>query len=112
MASVARLNLISGALVATTNGSTKVLEALSENFVAWLNVSANDGSTTVAAKLQHSADGTNWVDLGSAFTNVVNTTGVQALQLNVNILPYVRGVATLTGVSATVEISLYYDKKK
>jgi hypothetical protein len=113
MASVTKVSLLaSTALVASNNGTAAVLESLSTDFIGWLSVTVNDGATTVASKIQHSADGSNWVDL-AAFTNVVNTTGTQALQITANALPYVRSVVTLSGTpSATVAISLYHDKKR
>lgn len=113
MASVSRVELKSGALTASANGSSIALESFSKSFVGWLHVSACHAATTVAAKIQHSADGTNWVDL-ETFTNVVGTTGVQAGQITEAVLPFVRGAVTLSGAtqSATVLMSLYFDKEK
>lgn len=113
MASVYRVELLSTtALTAVNNGTAKVLEAHSDKFVGWLNVSVNDGATTVAAKIQHSADGTNWEDLAS-FTNVVNVTSTEAIQIALAVLPHVRSVVTPTGTpAATVAVALYHDKVK
>lgn len=114
MASSSRLKLLDAALTATTTSDSQSLSAGSDKFIGWLNVSANNGSTTVAAKIQHSPDKTNWIDL-CAFTNVVNTTGVQAVHQGAvafsasQLFPNIRAVATLTGASATVEISLWFD---
>lgn len=109
MASVSKVDLVeTEALTADKTGSSKVLEPHFVDFVGWLNVSANDGSTTVDVTIQHSADNSNWEDVDS-FTSVVNTTATEALQITANLLPYVRAFVDLTGTpSATVAVALYY----
>ena len=112
MASVGRVELLAAtALTASVNGGAKTLESYSDKFIPYLRVSANNGATTVNCDLQHSADGTNWVTVAS-FAAVVNLTSTQALTTVEKLLPKVRAVVTLTGVSATVEVALYYDKVK
>lgn len=115
MASVNRIALLDATAltVASTNGTAKALEGFQTDFVAWLNVSANDGATTVTAKIQHSADNSNWVDVGT-FATVVNTTGVKSLDITIHLLPYVRCNVALSGVTtaATCLVSLHYDKKR
>lgn len=113
MASVSRLNLINSALTATSTGSASTLEARSTEFIGWLDISVINGATTVASKIQHSADGTNFVDL-IAFTNAVGAVSRQAVAVTIPVLPYVRAVATLSGVTqtATVSINLYYDYRR
>lgn len=112
MSSVMALELIPvTAMVATTTGSTKVLELLQNQFLGWLDVSANDGATTVDVNIEHSADNQNFVTAAS-FTQVVNTTSRQAKSID-KLLPYVRAKATLAGTpSATVKVFLYYDKAR
>lgn len=112
MASVNRIVLQEATLLtATTTSTAKSIELLHHFFVPWLNVTTANGATTIAAKIQHSANGTHWVDLVT-FANIVGTTGVQAPQGPYFVLPFVRSVVTLTGVtlSATVEVALYTDK--
>ena len=108
MASVQRVHLFpEEALTASEVGSSKVLEPHTTDFVAWLAVSANDGSTTVDVDIEHSADNTNFVTVDS-FTTVTNATGYQELQITKSLLPYVRANITLGGTpDATVEVSLY-----
>jgi hypothetical protein len=111
MASNSLKTFINSALVATTTSAAQTLNQKDKSFIAWLNVSANNGSTTVSAKIQHSPDGTNWKDLAT-FANVVNTTSTEAINITTNVFGNVRAVATLTGVSATVIIQLWYDSDK
>jgi len=98
---------------ANTSSPVRVLELLQTDFAGWLHVSANDGATTVTANIQHSADGTNWVDVGT-FATVVNTTGVKSLNITAHLFPHVRCNVALSGVttSATALVVLYHDKKR
>lgn len=112
MASVGKVTLqASTALTASADGTAKILEQKSTGFVGWLKASAVNGATTIATKIQHSANGTDWVDLGS-FTNLVGVSGFEAIQITSSVLPYVRSKVTLTGATqaATVDVSLYLDK--
>ena len=112
MASVSQLTLVNGAFTATETGSSTALEPFSNSFIGYLHISANDGATTIDAKIQHSADNSNWIDL-VAFTQVVNTTAFEAKQITNSVLPYIRGLATFTaGNSATIKIGFYFDKLK
>lgn len=113
MASVSKIVLISGAKTASENGSTKTLELLSGDFIGYLHVSAIHAATTVNAKIQHSADGTNWIDLVS-FSALAGVTGFERKLIEEAVLPYIRGVATLSGAtqSSTLEISFFHDKKR
>lgn len=114
MASVSRIELLpSTALTATATGDSKVLEIGSANFVGWLKATGVNGATTIAAKIQHSANGTDWVDL-VAFTNLVGVAGFEVKQITDNVLLYVRTVVTLSGgtQAATVLVSLYHDKSR
>lgn len=114
MASVVKTTLLPAtALTATNTGETKVLEPFSDKFVGYLHVSAINGATTVASKIQHSADGSNWID-HTSFANLVGVTGFEAVNITASFLPYVRSVVTLSGATqaATVTMSLYFDKIK
>lgn len=117
MASTYKLPILSEALTASKTSDSVSLGPDSINFIAYLKVTANNGSTTVASKLEHSPDKINWFPL-CTFTNIVNTTGSEIVyQLAPNfqvpsVLPNIRAVVTLTGVSATVDISLWYDPRR
>lgn len=112
MASVGRLALLeSTALTATTTGDSKSTELHQTDFLGWLNVSANDGSTTVDVDIEHSPDGQNWV-VAASFTQLVNVTGREAISI-AKLMSHVRAVVTLAGTpSATVEVLLLLDKRK
>lgn len=112
MASTSVLNFISEALTANKTSAKQTLTQKNKSFIGWLHVSANDGSTTVSAKIQHSPDGTSWVDLAT-FANVVNTTGYESIQITDNVFVNVRAVVTFVGTpSATVKVQLWYDENK
>jgi hypothetical protein len=115
MASSAQLTLQAATAItaATTNGVKQSLEPKSSDFIGWLHVSVCHADTTVAAKVQHSPDGTNWTDVIS-FTNIAGTTGFEPKAITVALLPYVRSVVTLSGTtkSATVKVELYYEPKR
>jgi hypothetical protein len=112
MASTSVLSLMSEALTASKDSAKQTLSQNHKAFIGWIHVSANDGATTVSAKLQHSPDGTNWIDLVS-FTNIVNTTGFEAKQITSNVFINVRAVVTLAGTpSATVKVQFWYDEDK
>lgn len=113
MASVSKLELMNAALTATTNGATKALELYQTDFMGWLEVSAINGATTAAVKIQHSSDGTNWVDL-ITFASLVGVTGFEAKAPTTSLLTFVRAVVTLSGATqtATVKVYLHYDKMK
>jgi hypothetical protein len=97
---------------ATTNGTGVSLGVGDTDFCTFINVSACNGATTVAAKIQHSPDNSNWVDLVS-FTSIVGATGTECKDITVHVMPYVRSVVALSGVTkaATVSIHLFYDRK-
>ncbi|MBR9701037.1 hypothetical protein GOV11_04185 [Candidatus Woesearchaeota archaeon] len=112
MASTSLVSFLSEALTASKTTAKISLGPRQKAFIGWLDISANDGSTTVDAKIQHSPDGTNWVDLAT-FTQVVNLTGQEALQITDSIFVNVRSVVTLAGTpSATVKVQLWSDDDK
>lgn len=95
----------------TTNGTTLQLPAWATN--VWLEsiVSARtDGTFT--AKLQHSPDGTNWFDNGTATAQSTDSTQVKAATANG--LMYVRAVVTSASTTdgATVQLNIWYGDNK
>jgi len=112
MASVALIQLFDAtAITSTTTASSKTLEATQVDFIAWLDISVNDGATTVDVDIEHSADNSSFV-VAASFTQVVNSTGQEAINIS-KLLPYARAKITLAGTpSATVKVSLYFDKRK
>lgn len=117
MASTYKLPILSEALTASKTSDSVSLGPDSINFIGYLKVTANNGATTVAAKLEHSPDKINWFPL-CTFTNIVNTTGSEVIYQGATgfqvacVLPNVRAVVTLTGISATVDLSLWYDPRR
>jgi hypothetical protein len=115
MASVNRLELqpSTALTAAATNSERKSLNLFDCNFVAWMKTSAIHAATTVNAKIQHSANGTDWEDL-VAFTALAGVTGFESKQITVYVLPHVRSVVALSGLTlaATTEVALYNDKSK
>lgn len=113
MASVSRVLLLESSLTASTTGSSLSLEPYSTDFMGWIAASSVNPATTVMAKIEHSADGSNWVDLVS-FTALVGVSGAEAKNVTTAVLPYVRANVTLAGATqaATVLITLQHDKRK
>jgi len=119
MASTAILRVLDAtALTATTTTRSKSLSQSDDDFIAWLNVSANDGGTTVDVVLEHSPDGINFITFAT-FAQIANTTGTEAILgssfavANQPLFPSIRAVVTLGGTnSATVTVQLYFDSNK
>jgi len=113
MASVSRVVLLDSALTATRTGDPVSLELYSYAFKGYIAATAVNGATTINAKIQHSADKLNWFDL-ITFAAIAGVASAEAKDPTVNVLPYVRAVATLTGgvQAATVTVALYFDKVK
>lgn len=118
MASVSKVDFSSAQVVTaspTASTQTPSLEMYSKDFILYVSVTAFTG-TNITATLQHSADGTNWIDVGApaAFT----ATGVKILDqasftvAGAKLLPKVRVNYTGTLTSVTVTASLYFDKMK
>ena len=115
MASISKLDLLEAtALTASITTDAQALTAAADDFIAFLNVSANNGTTTVDATVQHSPDKTNWITVAT-FTQIVNVTGTQAIlhgafaTANQPLFPNVRSVVTLGGTpSATVAVQLWF----
>lgn len=113
MASVANEILINEDLTASANGDSVTLDLRSKAFIGTIDASSVNAATTVAGKIQHSPDKTNWTDAIS-FTDIVGSDSNEVKQITVNLLPYVRAVVTLTGATqiASVKILLWFDQEK
>ena len=111
MASLQKKELLNGILSNTANGLSKALNLYEKSFVGVIHAIDVDSATTIAGKIQHSDDNENWYDLVS-FTSIAGAAGHEHKNISVNVLPYVRGVATLSGTTklATVTILLFSDK--
>ena len=111
MSCVDKLNVQSGAVSGNTNASPVYFArgCVAPPYVAVATLSALGAGTSLVVKLQHSADGTTWFDLGSAFA-AQTTTGAKAIDLAVNVLPQIRAVFTFTGgtTTCTSSIDLWY----
>lgn len=113
MACMIKKTLQSGGVSgATFTGTGVSLEVGDVRAVAVLAVTANL-STTLTAKIQHSADNSTWHDVtGGGFTNVTAATSDQAITLPESLLGYIRVVGTLTGgtTTATIVCILCHDR--
>jgi hypothetical protein len=74
--------------------------------IAFLNVTANDGGSTLDIKFQGSPDGKTFTDLSDAFTQVTTTNGQTLKRLTANFGRYIRACITLTGADADYTLSL------
>lgn len=112
MASVHMIPLYpSTALTDNATGTAYSLEMKQVDFAGHVIASSVNAATTIASKIQHSPDGSNWYDLVS-FTNIVGASGSEVKTISAPILSQVRAVITLSGATkaATVKISLFCDK--
>ena len=111
MASVNQLVLFDTSATGNVDGSTISLESLQTDFVATVNATAVGAGTSLVITVQRSADGSNWHTWG-AFTAITGT-GIQALNLTVPGLSYVRVSLAFTGgtTACTAKVVLSYDKK-
>lgn len=97
---------------ATFTGTAVSLETGDVRFFAVLKVTANL-STTFTAKIQHSHNNSDFVDVtGGGFTNVTGATSDQSIVLPDAMMGYVRVIGTLTGgtTTATVVCTLCHDR--
>lgn len=102
----------STALTADSTSAAFLLTQNTENFIGTIIATNVNAATTIAAKIQHSPNGSNWFDLVT-FTNIVGVAGSEVKQITDSVLPYVRSVVDLSGATqaATVEIKLWFDLK-
>ena len=120
MAAIGKKVLLDGtALTATKTGDAVSMPNNADQLIAFIKTANTHASTTVAGKVQHSPNGTDWFDLVT-FTSIVGT-DTSEVKLPVidtvtvdKCLVQVRGVATLSGATqeSDVTIELYFDPKK
>jgi len=113
MASELKRVLQNGQLLVTTNGALVDLPKRTGKYLAYLNVTAINGATTLDVKLQHTPDKVNFYDLGSAFAQLVGVTGNESVAIPADAYQFVRMVATLAGATqdATFVCELYFDEE-
>lgn len=118
MASVGKVKVLDAqAFTGNGNGNSVSLGGKTEDFIAWLNVTAIGAGTSLVVTLQHSPDNTNWVTL-VAFT-AKTATGTEHKDqagfavAGANVFPNVRANLAFTGgtTTATVTCELYFDHK-
>ena len=110
MASIDKIILFNEtAVAASANGDAYTARQRSKDHIGWLVV-ANASSINGDAKIQHSAYGTNWVDLASFTTFTSNT--IEAVDITTGVLGHVRAVYTRTGGTADIRIELCFDPNK
>lgn len=95
------------AMTTTTTGTGVDNSAATSNGGAcYLEVSAYSGFTSVAIKIQDSADNSSWLDLsGASFTAVTSAPTAQRVAVSGTVRRYLRSVVTPTGsgsITATV----------
>lgn len=113
MASTGKRNLtVQTALAANHTGDKVNLDDRDVDLIGWIKADNVHASTTIAAKIEHSADNDVWVDLVS-FTNIVGAAGQEAKSID-KALPYVRSSITLSGATklADVTIDLFYGTRR
>lgn len=112
MASGQLANLYNAAITTdtTTNGDRAPLQPRVNAFIGWLQVSGFTAGT-FDAKIQHSPDGTNWVDLVTFTQATGNTT--EAVNVTANVFHNVRAqIVSASSADATVKVQLWYDENK
>lgn len=113
------VTLKTGTITATGAGSAVVTPRDAKGWVGYLKVTSVTGTNpTLAVKIQHSADATNWVDLVT-FTQATTTTvehkfPTAAADNLIPILPNLRASYTVGGTASPtfvgVEIKLFVDR--
>jgi len=110
MASVSFIQLLDvSALAASQTGDGFSVDQRSKN-LALVVLSENQSSANFSVQAQHSSDGTNWIDLGTAVT--VNSDTVQLQSLAAPVLPNVRVDVTRTGGTVDLDVRLHFDPDK
>jgi hypothetical protein len=102
----------SATITATTNSSAFFMPQNYSGLIFRQTATINSGtSPTLDTKIQHSQDGTTWVDLPNvSFTQV--TTGSSAEDLHIDLTkiktgPRIRAVMTLGGTTPNVTVAVY-----
>lgn len=98
-----------GALTQNTGTKSTGVQApgATPPFMAFLNLSAIGGGTSLVVKLQHSPDGVNWIDLVTFAAKTA--VGVEAVAITGPVFPNLRVFPTFTGgtLTGTAEVSLF-----
>lgn len=105
---MAHTNLVSSGAATTASVNVPFKRGNYTSFVAFLNVSANSGTTpTLNVKFQDSPDGVNFQDIPSAaFTQVTTSNGSQRLAVSAPFGHYVQAVVTLGGTTPSYTMAL------
>ena len=112
MATSNKLSLLSGSYSSSVTSDAKALSSKAQKFIAYLKASAVAGGT-LTVKLQHSPDKEYWQDIAT-FAGLA-APGSQIIQhgsfasANMNLFPNIRAVGTLSGGSATYEVSIWFE---
>mgnify|MGYP006921297841 CR=1 FL=1 len=119
MASIAKKALATAeAFTGNATTSAVSLDARTDDYILFMNITALGAATSLVVTVQHSPDGTNWFTL-VAFTAAV-ATGTQIRDqasfatAGANIFPNMRLSLAFTGgaTTATLTCELYYDPRK
>lgn len=111
MAAVQKIQVHSGAVSGNTSGAAISLEGLQTDFVGYLDVSALGAGTTATIKVERSPNGSDWFDWISF--SAAAATGKQIKDATAPGLSYARMTVSFVGgtTTATISVSLHYDKK-
>ena len=108
-----------GTAVSVTGGLTGVdlVDAGNNRATALLTTTAVAGAGTATVKIQESTDNTTFTDITNpitaaayTFTNVAAANALQTISFNTN-ARYVRGYATITGTSVTLQLTFIAQRK-
>lgn len=114
MASVGKVSIYSSqALTATTTSSAMSMDQRWQKLFGYIKCTALGAGTSLAVKIQHSPDGTNWFDWVSFTALVAAGSEIKYPTLDI-VAPQIRVVATFTGgtTTGTVTVELFYDPFK
>lgn len=94
---------------ATNSGSALALAPSDDDFLAYIKCTAVNGATTVSGKIQHSPDGSDWIDL-VAFADQVGSGSSEVKTVSGPVFKHIRGFVGLAGVTkaATVTMELHH----
>lgn len=106
--SIPRSALIPAATVVTASANYPVKRGQFTSFVAFLNVTAESGTTpTLAVKFQDSPDGVTWNDIPSAaFTGVTTSNSSQRLAVSAPFADKIQAVVTVGGTTPSYTMQL------
>lgn len=118
MAAVGKVQLLNAtAFTGNGTGNAVSIGGKTDQFIAFLNITALGAGTSLVVTIQHSPNGTNWLTLG-AFSAKTGTGTDQLPQgsftvANSPVFPNLRASLAFTGgtTTATVTLEMYYDVK-